>query len=84
MAPKRNISYFDFLTKICDSLHMNISINGTNMGKIGKQIEEVSTTFPGVYIDENLTWKLHLKYIKSKISRSLYMIKQAKQLLSSG
>ncbi len=60
---------------------MNISINGINIGQIGKQFEEVSTKFLGIHIDENLTWKPHLKYINSKISRSLYMIRQAKNFL---
>ncbi len=45
--------------QICDSLHMNISINGINIGQIGKQFEEVSTKFLGIHIDENLTWKPH-------------------------
>ena len=34
-----------------------------------KQVESIK--FPGVLLDENLTWKLHIKFIKSKISKSI-------------
>ena len=41
--------------------------------KINKyEIKEAeSVKFLGVLLDENLTWKLHIKFIKSKISKSI-------------
>ena len=38
----------------------------------GKQLKPVEyTEFLGVYVDEKLSWKQHINYIKSKVSKSL-------------
>lgn len=52
-----------------------ISIDGT-------QIEIVSeNTFLGVIIDSKLSWKPHVRHIKTKISKSLSIINKAKLYL---
>ena len=46
-------------------------------------INEVNkTTFLGVIIDKNLTWKEHISYFSSKISRGIGMIIKAKKRLN--
>lgn len=45
----------------------------------GVQIETVNeNTFLGVIIDNKLSWKAHIKHIKTKISKSLSIINKAK------
>ena len=41
----------------------------------GKNINQVhETSFLGVVLDENITWKSHISYIASKISKSIGII----------
>ena len=47
--------------------------------QIGRNHNETSTTFIGVFIDELLTWKNHINHIS--ISRAIFMIKQVTILL---
>lgn len=58
-----------------DFSNLNLSVNGSTLSR------ENCCKFLGIYIDESLTWNKHLKYINSKISRSLFAIKQAKVFL---
>ncbi len=51
------------------------------MQQVGNKNEESSTKFLGVLLDENLTWKMHLKHINTKISRAMFSIKQVKNML---
>ena len=47
-------------------------------------IERVSETkFLGVVIDQKLTWKQHIEYIKGKISKSLAILYKSRNLLNS-
>ena len=39
--------------------------------------------FLGVYLDENLSWKIHINYISKKISKSVGIIYRSRYLLSS-
>lgn len=49
----------------------------------GLDIERVKENkFLGVTIDENLNWKPHIKYLKSKFSRTITEINNAKQVLN--
>ena len=58
-----------------DFSNLNLSVNGNKLSR------ENCCKFLGIYIDESLSWNKHLKYINSKISRSLFAIKQAKVFL---
>ena len=58
-----------------------LQINGVSLSQIGNAYEEKCTKFLGVHIDECLTWKYQIKHINSKISKSLFMIKQVKNIL---
>ena len=54
---------------------VNITLNGTN-------IEQVShTTFLGVIIDENLTWRAQIKTVETKVSKRIAVLYQTKDVL---
>ena len=49
----------------------------------GKQIEKVSSTkFLGVYVDEHLSWKIHMKHLLNKLRCSLGAVCRVKLLLN--
>ena len=54
----------------------NLYINDTAISRIGNNLTEETTKFPGIYFDEYLTLKQHLKYVTNRISCSLFMIKK--------
>ena len=64
-----------------DFTGLTVRINGVQLSQIGKDFDEQCTKFLGVNIDEHLSWKFHLQYINTKISRGLFMIKQVKHFL---
>ena len=49
--------------------------------RIGTDCDEKAAKFLGILIDENLTWKNHLSYINTKVSRALFSFKQVKHFL---
>ena len=56
----------------------NLSINN-------QEIKRTSyTKFLGVILDENLSWKEHLKYTENKIAKSIGLIYKAKSFLDKG
>ena len=61
--------------------NLNLSINGTNLSRIGTNFEEHTTKFLGIYMDETLSWKHHISYINTKISRTIFALKQVKKIL---
>ena len=61
--------------------NLNLSINGTNLSRIGTNFEEHTTKFLGIYMDETLSWKHHISYINTKISRAIFALKQVKHFL---
>jgi len=67
----------------CDLTGLNIYIDNTMLKRIGKDCEEKSANFLGIHIDEHLTWKYHIAHVNTKVSRSLFFIKQVKNFLPS-
>jgi len=59
---------------------LNLLINGTPLERIGKEYKEESTQFLGVLFDESLTWKHHINHINKTISKSLFAIKQVRNI----
>ena len=59
----------------------SVQIDGVKLCQIGRNHNEKSTKFLGVFIDEFLTWESHINHIHSTISRAIFMIKQVKNLL---
>ena len=47
---------------------VDLFIDGTNINQVHE------TSFLGVVLDENITWKSHISYISSKISKSIGII----------
>ena len=70
---KTNYMVFGRKGKQCN---FNLSINGTNIDKVE------FTKFLGVYIDENLTWKVHTSEMCSQIARSVGIMNKVKYVLS--
>ena len=49
----------------------------------GQQVERVcETKFLGVLIDEKLSWKSHISFLKKKISRNIGILRKAKKVLN--
>ena len=46
--------------------NLKITINGENVTQIGNNQAEHSIKFLGIRIDENLSWKPHIKYTNKK------------------
>ena len=66
----------------------NNDVDSTNIPELIHPIERISNKSKiqafkilGVYLDENLSFDYHFKYLFSKISRSLYYLNNAKHLL---
>ena len=57
---------------------LNLLINGIPLERIGIGFEEQSTKFLGVIFDESLTWKQHINYINTIISKSLMQLSKSK------
>ena len=59
----------------------DILIDGVKLTRVGMDCEETSTKFLGISIDETLSWKNHIANLNSKIARSIFSIKQLKNVL---
>jgi hypothetical protein len=75
------------------ALPCNILINYNNIGenspnlifpleKITSNSETPAIKFLGIFIDPGLSFKYHVNYISSKISKAMYFLRSAKNLLS--
>ena len=65
--------------------HHHIDIPENLTIKIGKEIIERKDTvkFLGMYIDLKLEWHDHIKYVKNKITSSLYAMRKVKHILAT-
>ena len=54
---------------------ITLSINNTNI----ERVNEIK--FLGIMLDENLTWKSHINYVKNKVSKSLFILNKSKYIL---
>ena len=62
----------------------NETINYKYKLQLGDEVikQENVVKFLGLFIDDKLQWKAHIKHCKAKLSNSLYAIRSAKHLLS--
>ena len=67
--------------KKCDLNGLNISIDNIPLIRIGNDCDEKAAKFLGLFIDEHLTWKHHIAHVNTKVSKILFLIKQAKNIL---
>lgn len=65
----------------CSFENKNVFINGTPLQRVGQNCTDTSVKFLGLCIDEYLTWQHHIKHVNSKISRTMFAIKQVKNIL---
>ena len=63
---------------MCDSLPLQLPTMKFNNTEIKR---ENSVKLLGVIIDENLTWKNHIKVIENKISKNIGVLYRASHLL---
>ena len=64
----------------CDISGRNISINNVSLTRIGNNCPETSTKSLGILI-VYYSWKQRISYLNSKISKTLFTIKQVKHFL---
>ena len=64
-----------------DTSTFDIYIGFTKLDRIGKGAKTNHISFLGIHIDEHLTWSQHLKHINSKLARTIFAIKQVKNVL---
>ena len=55
--------------------NLEIKINNTAIDRVN------STKFLGVLIDENLNWKEHIKSVRAKLSKGMFMLNRVKYVL---
>ena len=58
-----------------------LTINNQPIERISNTSENKSFNFLGIHVDENITWKHHINYICTKISRSNYIINKVKRII---
>ena len=68
-------NYVLFRNRSADT-DLNICINTINVTRVQ------SSKFLGIIIDENLNWKPHIQLVKSKLSKTLYIIYKASKLIN--
>ena len=49
--------------------------------RIGNDCDENAAKFLGLYIDEHFRWKHHIVHVNIKVSKILFLIKQANNIL---
>ena len=54
---------------------VSLSINGVNIEKVSE------FKFLGITLDENLTWKSHVSYVKKKLSKNIFILNKVKYVL---
>ena len=62
---KTNYIIFHQRNKMIPNENLDIKIDGVNIARV------MSTKFLGVIIDEQMTWKNHITYIASKLSKMM-------------
>ena len=68
-------NYMLFTNSKC-STDIQIQICNTDIERVN------ATKFLGVLIDDKLTWKNHIELVKSKVSRSVFLLNRAKHVLN--
>ena len=67
-------------SKPCHTANQKVCINGTSLSQVGTNHQEHAYKFLGIFIDEFVNWKRHVKHINTKIAKSLFIIKQVKHI----
>ena len=60
---------------------INLHIKGNQISQIGEHFPEKSIKFLGLHMDEQLSWKYHIQCTSAKISKCLFALNTAKNIL---
>jgi len=60
--------------------NINLSLNGLTLTRVGNNCVEKNIKFLGILLDESLSWKDHIKVIKTKLSRSIFVLNRVKSI----
>ena len=60
---------------------LSLYIENQAIDRIGKNCEEQSFKFVGIFLDEFLIWDHHINHVKNKLSKSNYAINSAKNFM---
>ncbi len=63
-------------SKPCYTAILKVCINGNPLSQVGINHQEHACTFPGIFIDEFVNWKHHVKFMNTNSARSLFIINQ--------
>ena len=80
-ASKTNYMIFSPPNIRIDTSRYHISIGDKTIERAGNEMAVKSVKFLGIHIDEHLVWNSHIAYIKAKISKSLFAIRQLRHIL---
>jgi len=61
---------------------IELKLGGKKLMRCGYGLQEEGVKFLGVLIDENIDWKLHVKYVKKKIGKGNYLLWRYKNRLT--
>ena len=73
---KTNFIFFQPKGTKKDNINVSLKVNDSTISRVDV------VKFLGVYIDQNLTFDKHAKYVCSKLSKNLYMMRSVKNILS--
>jgi hypothetical protein len=60
---------------------LTLSINNLKLTRICNHQAEDSVKFPGIHMDENLTWRNHVVSVGTKLARSIFSLNIVKHIL---
>jgi len=61
---------------------INIKLGNQDIQRVGYGLQEEGVKFLGVYLDENLDWKIHCKKVENKIGKGNYLLWRHKKVLT--
>jgi len=61
---------------------INVKMGGHNIQRVGYGLQEEAVKFLGVYLDENLDWKIQCKKLVNKIGKGNYLLWRHKKVLT--
>lgn len=63
---------------------VTINLGNQPIQRVGYGLQEEAVKFLGVYLDENLDWKIHCKKLQEKIGKGNYLLWRHKSILTKG
>ena len=73
----KKTSYIIFSNKVPNTGNTQVNIDGKNLTLV------TSTTFLGIFLDSQMKWESHIKYMAQKIASGLYAMNSLKNIMAS-